>query len=262
MARSSSNLAERADRRVAHLGVRVVHGLEQRVPGRLHLQATDDAGGAGANGRIVVVERFEQSRDRGFRQFDGRRRPNRAKRIDRFDPYFLIVVVDGLKERVDELDGHGLGPDRERAELERRRRPALRSHLDDERHALLGRNRFNQKEGQLGIDRLELNLVDLVADDGRERRHRFRVPGLAQQTHCADTNLRIGIAEVSDHVLEFGRLLSDRGNRRDNEDCGNEDHQPYKSGHGRSSGGPVIVTEAAEGEAQKTAAATTSAQKC
>ncbi len=201
-----------------------------------------------------MVERFEQSRGRGFGQFDGRRRSNRAKRVDRFDPYFLVVVVDSLEQRVDELDGHGLGPDRERAKLERRRRTALRSHLDDERHALLGRNRFDQEERQLGIDRLELNLVYLVVDDGCERRYRFRVPGLAQQPHCADTNLRIGIAEVSDHVLEFGRLLSDRGNRRGDEDCGNEDHQPYKSGHGRSSGGPVIVTEPTGDEARKTCA--------
>ncbi len=191
-----------------------------------------------------MVERLEQSRGRGFGQFDGRRRSNHAERIDRFDPDFLVVVVDRLEERVDELDGHGLGPDRERAQLERRRRTALRSHLDDERHVLLGRNRLDQKERQLGIDRLELNLVHLVADDGCERRHRFRVPGLAQQAHGADANLRIGIAEVSDDVLELGRLLSDRGNRRGDEDCGNEDHQPYKSGHGRSSGGLVIVTEA------------------
>lgn len=152
--------------------------------------------------------------------------------------YFLVVVVDSLEERVHELDRHGPGPDRERAELERRRSATLRSHLDDERHVLLGRNRFNQKKGQLGIDRLELNLVHLIVDDGRERSDRFRIPGLAQQTDCADTNLRIGIAKIPDHVLELGWLLSNRDNRRSDEDCGNEDHQPYKSGHERSSGGP------------------------
>ena len=76
------DLAERADRRVAHLGARIVDRLEQGVAGRLHLQAADDAGGAGTDGRIVVVEGLEQPGDRGLGQLHADR-PTQSRRACR-----------------------------------------------------------------------------------------------------------------------------------------------------------------------------------
>ena len=237
------NLAERADRRVADLGVGIVDRFQQAVAGRHHVQAADDAGGPGTDGRIVMVERLDQPGDRRFGQRHARRRPDHAEGVDRLEADVLVLVVDGLQQRVDELGRHGLGPDSERAPFERGRRTPIRPNLDHEGHALLRRDRLDQKERQLRVDGLELDRVHRVVDHRRERGDRFRVSSLAQQTHGAHPDLRVGIAEVPDDVLELGRLLGHCRNRCSHDERGNNDHQPYKSGHGRSSGGLVIVTE-------------------
>ena len=79
--------------------------------------------------------------------------------------------------------------------------------------------------------------------------------------HCADTNLRIGIAQVADDVLEFGRLLSDRETAAVTKTAGTRaiNRQIWAW---TLFGGPRTVTEPTGDEAQKTAGATTSAHKC
>ena len=58
-----ADLAQRANRGIPNIRVRVVDALEQRIASRAHLQPAGDARSASAHGSVVVVERFQELAD-------------------------------------------------------------------------------------------------------------------------------------------------------------------------------------------------------
>jgi hypothetical protein len=113
-----------------------------------------------------------------------------------------VLVVYGLQQRVNELGWGRTRPHGQRTEIEGGGSPAGVAYLHDERHALSGRHVVHQEERQLRVNGLELDLVNGIVHERRDRRHRFEVPGLAKQPDGLDPDLRIGIAQVADDIVE------------------------------------------------------------
>ena len=71
------------------------------------------------------------------------------------------------------------------------------------------RTSWSRKNAELRGDRLELDVVQRIEHQRRHRRDRFRIFRVAQQPDGRYPRLRIGIAQVADHVVE-PQLLSGR----------------------------------------------------
>ena len=86
--------------------------------------------------------------------------------------------------------------------IERRLRPAAVPHLDDEAAPAPFGHVLHEEERQLGGDRLELDVVERIVDQRGHRHDGLGILRLAQQPHRAEANLRIGIAQVANDVVE------------------------------------------------------------
>ena len=82
--------------------------------------------------------------------------------------------------------------------------------LENERDAFARRDVVDEKETQLGPDRVELDPIDRVGDQRGDRHDGFRVPGFPEQPQGVGPDSRIRVPQVANDVIETDRLCPGR----------------------------------------------------
>ncbi len=122
--------------------------------------------------------------------------------MNRFQPDALVLVVHSFQQRVDQLGWCGLRPRGQRPGLEGAGRTAAVPNLHQEADALAIGNLLDQEERELGGYRLNLDLVQRIVDERRNRHDGLGVLRFAEQAQRARAHFCIGIPQVAHDVVE------------------------------------------------------------